>query len=82
MEIVGTIEVPTVIRSIKEQKKVLAEKQFNESDVLVLLSTTQKQYEMSESDFMKYATVVTDTTEGTDKDETDLEGNDKDETEE
>jgi hypothetical protein len=68
MEIIGTVTVPTVIRSMKEQKNVLTAKKFNESDVLVLTGSTQKQYEMSEADFMKYATAVTDVSEET-KDE-------------
>jgi hypothetical protein len=66
MNIIGAVSVPTVIRSMKEQKAVLTANKYQESDVLVLTGSTQKQYEMSEADFMKYATVVTDVKEGSD----------------
>lgn len=60
MEIVGSIMNPTVIRSIKEQKKVLVENEYLETDVLVMTNTEQRLYEMSEADFITYATVVTE----------------------
>lgn len=63
MEILGSVTVPSVIRSIKEQKNVLTENGFEETDVLVMAKSEQKQYEMTEADFVKYATVVTDVTE-------------------
>jgi hypothetical protein len=69
MEHLGTIIVPSVIRSIKEQKNALTANGFKESDILVLGTPIQKHFEMLESDFIRYAIVVSDSTVETEEPE-------------
>ena len=68
MELIGVVNNPSSIRSMKEQKQVLKDNEYMESDVLVLTGTTQKSYEMSEDDFKKYATVVNNIVENGESD--------------
>lgn len=60
LEIIGTLQAPSTIRSIKEGKKLLGENGFSEDCVLVPTGTEQKVFEMSEALFMEYASEVYD----------------------
>lgn len=60
MEILGSVVNDTVIRSIKESRNVLVANGYDEDCVLVQTGLEQKVYEMPESTFMQYATVVED----------------------
>lgn len=63
IELLNTIVVANAIRSVKEQKEILKANGFAENDILVKNGVEQKKFEMSEADFMKYATVVADVEE-------------------
>lgn len=57
---VGSLIAPNTIRSIKEQKKILVANKFDENAILIAGDINTKVYEMTESDFMKYAVIVED----------------------
>lgn len=59
----GEIITPAKIRSIKQQKLVLAENKMDIESVMLLNRANEKKYVISESDFIKYSKEVTDVTE-------------------
>lgn len=59
---IGTVITDKAIRSVRQQKEILVLNKLGSDNVLVYVKTVSKQFEISESDFMKYATEVTEVT--------------------
>jgi hypothetical protein len=56
---VAEVIVPSPIRSIKQQSQILIDNKYSADHVLMLNRTEEKQYTMTEADFIRYSTVVT-----------------------
>jgi len=60
LEKTGEVISPVQLRSIKQQKLVLAENNMEVESVLIFNRANETKYEISEEDFIKYASVVTE----------------------
>lgn len=57
---VGTVKSPTALRSVKQQSAEIKKAKFDDSKCVLIYNTVeQSKYEMSETDFLQYATKVT-----------------------
>lgn len=57
---IAEVVTPSILRSVKQQNVVLADNAMDVESVLIFNRANEKKYEISEEDFIKYATVVTE----------------------